>query len=78
MKKFLFVTKSFIKGHQELNEIEIENGPINLKNKDPLFIKKLKNEINKYESILTNFQGNQEEELKIKNKIKQIKIAMEY
>ncbi len=76
-KKFYEIIKA-IKGHQELNEMEIENGPINLKNKDPLFIKKLKNEINKYESILTNFQGNQEEELKIKNKIKQIKIAMEY
>lgn len=76
-KKFYEIIKA-TKGHQELNEIEIEYGPINLKNKDSLFIKKLENEINKYEAILTNFKGSQEEELKIKNKIKQIKIAMEY
>lgn len=76
-KKFYEIIKA-TKGQQKLNEIEIEYGPINLKNKDPLFIKKLEKEINKYEAILTDFQGNQEEELKIKNKIKQIKIAMEY
>ena len=76
-KKFYEIIKT-AKGHQMLNEIEIEYGPINLKNKDPLFIKKLENEINKYETILTDFKGSYEEELKIKSKIKQIKIAMEY
>lgn len=76
-KKYYEIIKA-TKGHQMLNEIEIEYGPINLKNKDSLFIKKLENEINKYETILTDFKGNQEEKLKIKSKIKQIKIATEY
>lgn len=64
----------FTKGFTKYNKKEIYFGPILLKNKDEIFIKKIENEIEKNERILNKLPNNKIiEKLKIKIFIKKLK-----
>lgn len=57
---------------QELTYLERKFGPINLINKDKLFISKWLEILNRYKSILIDFKGNEDERNKILTEIKEI------
>ena len=78
-EKVSFVAKKYYeiikieKGHQELSELEIKYGPINLKKMEPNFINKLNNSLTTYENILVDFKGNDLEKARINKEIDEIK-----
>lgn len=71
-KKYYEILK-VCKGNQKLTEKEIKYGPINLSNKSDLFIKKWTEILNKYEIILNDFKGSNDEKEKIIDKINELK-----
>ena len=71
-KKYYEILK-VCKGNQKLTEKEIKYGPINLSNKSDLFIKKWFEILNKYENILVDFKGSEDEKNKIIDKINELK-----
>lgn len=62
-----------VKGKQQLNELEIKYGPINLVKKETNFKLKLESLLNNYEKILTDFKGNDQERDKLLNEVNEIK-----
>ena len=71
-KKFYEILK-VVKGNQPLTDLQIKYGPINLKNKSQIFIDKYTKILHKYESILSDFKGNEDDKNKIINEINELK-----
>ena len=70
-KKYYEILKVKI-GHQKLTELEIKYGPINLKNKSEIFVKKYLSIVDNYKRILKDFKGSQEEYTRLNNEINEI------
>ena len=70
-KKFYEILK-VKQGHQNLNEIQIKYGPINLVNKSLNFIKKWESVINTYKRILNDFKGSDSEQKRLNDEIDEI------
>ena len=70
-KKYYEILKVKV-GHQKLKDLEIKYGPINLKNKSELFIKKYLNMIDTYKYILKDFKGSNDEYNRLNNEINEI------
>ena len=67
-KKYYEIFK-VVKGKQQLSELQLTFGPINLEKKEKLFIDKWEEVIGKLNKVLENFKGNETEYNRIKNEI---------
>jgi len=70
-KKYYDIIKA-IKGKQELSNIEIKYGPINLINKKDIFIDKLHSIKKSYLNILDSFKGSNEEKTRITKELNEL------
>jgi tRNA (adenine22-N1)-methyltransferase len=70
-KKFYEILK-VKQGKQQLNEMQIKYGPINLINKSPNFIKKWEYVLKSYKRILDGFKGSESEKNRLNDQIDEI------